>query len=349
MEDHEGVQKDRSGTSIRLTQVEANRSVPTATLQTLIKPFRTHLVEPGKPLPAGSQKLQVPSSIQSGYEVTEALIEDIWIYNLSPRHLEESFTSPHRVQPEHRAFYFAGGGFQAPPSKDHWKFLAQLTRELFPVYRFAVVSYPLAPNSPASASLPVLDRFLQHVLKRAADDGASVTLAGDSSGGNIALSMAMKAVSTDRFGGARGHLSPSTMTPLKNVLVISPPVDMRVTNPEIAEANKHDPVLSRDYVNKVARTWAGDLPRHDPAISPLLADLTQLKRSRVKVHGVVGTFDVLAPDAILFRKRLEEVGIEGEWLEAGKQMHCFPLAFHYGLPESVRGKEWIVDVLRRNA
>lgn len=339
--------KDGSaGTSVKLTQVKARRSVPTASLQTLIKPFRPHLIQPSKQLPGGSPKLQVPGSIRTDCRVTESLIEDVWTYEVSPGNLEENSTSVRDGRPEHRAFYFAGGSFQAPPSKEHWKFLAQLAQELWPVYRFAFVSYPLAPNSPASSSLPVLERFLHRVLERAAEDGASVTLAGDSSGGNIALSMACKAVSTGRLGG---NLPSSNHTPLKNVLVISPAVDMRVTNPEIMQANKHDPVLSRDYIDQVAHTWAGELARDDPAISPLLADLAPLERSGVKVHGVVGTYDVLAPDAILFRRRLEQVGVEGEWLEWEKQMHCFPLAFHYGLPESVRGKEWIVDVLRRNA
>ena len=63
---------------------------------------------------------------------------------------------------------------------------------------------------------------------------------------------------------------------------------------------------------------------------------------------MIGTFDVLAPDANLVREKLESVGVEGEWLVWEKQMRCFPLAWHYRLEESIRRMEWIVDVLKRN-
>ena len=340
------IQEDHARSSIKLAQVKTNRSIPAAFLHTLIKPFRPRIIKPGKPLPGGSQKLEVPSSIQADYEVTESSIEDVWTYSVSPKRRDEN-SAP--IKDANRLLYFAGGSFQAPPSKDHWKFLGQLSTELYPMYSFTMVSYPLAPNTTASSSLAILGQFLRKALDQAADDGVSMTLAGDSSGANIAISMALKSVPAYDANGGRSRPTASIQTPLKAILAISPAVDMRNTNPDIPEANKHDPVLTRDYIEKTAGIWAGGLPRHDPDISPLLADLRPLKDAGIKVHGVFGTFDVLAPDAILFRKKLEEATVEGEWLEWEKQMHCFPLAFHYGLPESVRAKEWIVDVLKRSA
>ncbi|ERF70612.1 hypothetical protein EPUS_02478 [Endocarpon pusillum Z07020] len=341
---------------IKLKHIKAHRSIPTASLQTLIKPLRTRLVQPGKPLPAGSQKLEVPNSIQSDHEVKEYCIENVWIYDISLKHAagESAPTNTRRDSKHHRLLYFAGGSFQSPPSNNHWKFLSKLVKELHPTYVITVVSYPLAPNSPAPSSLPVLETLLRTILQQAAQDSVPITLAGDSSGGNIAISLALKAVPSinHHLEGAQSQTLSSMGeggTPLRNVLLISPVLDMRCTNPQISEADKHDPVLSASYIEDVAKTWSANLPRDDPAVSPLLADLTPLKRAGVKVHGVLGTFDVLAPDADLFRERLESVGVEGEWLVWEKQMHCFPLAWHYGLEESVRGVEWVVDVLKRNA
>lgn len=69
----------------------------------------------------------------------------------------------------HTIYYFAGGGFRAPPSSEHWKFCAQLASSLSlpplgntstaeraeTAAHMTLVSYPLAPNSPARDSLPL--------------------------------------------------------------------------------------------------------------------------------------------------------------------------------------------------
>ena len=142
--------------------------------------------------------------------------------------------------------------------------------------------------------------------------------------------------------GEEGGIPPS------NILAISPPVSLPNTNPDMEKAQKFDPVLSVAFVDEIAKKWAGKRDRDDPRLSPLFADLSVLRKNGVKVHGVVGNYDVLAPDAVLFWKRCEEYGAQGEWLEWEKQMHCFPLAWIYHLPESVQGKNWVIDVLGRN-
>ncbi len=73
--------------------------------------------------------------------------------------------------------------------------------------------------------------------------------------------------------------------------------------------------------------------------------ITELKRRGVKLNGVIGTWDVLSVEAIAFRDRCSEQGIEGEWLEWEGQMHCFPLVFPYGFEESTESVDWIVRTL----
>ena len=208
-------------------------------------------------------------------------------------------------------------------------------------YNVVVVSYPLAPKSPASESLPILQAWLRAIMTQAIQENRNVTLMGDSAGGNIALSLA--------FWWAGQPEAQQSTSPLKNVLAISPAVDMRNENPDIYKADKNEPILSVTLTGDVAKAWAGSLSRADPKVSPLLADFEQLKSSNVQVHGVVGSHDILAPDAVLFRERCADHKIRGEWLQWEGQMHCFPLAFAYGLSESKRAVEWMVEVLRRNA
>ena len=78
-------------------------------------------------------------------------------------------------------------------SKNYWKFCASICSELWDAYSvsiFSIVSYPLAPNSPASESLPALRNLLDKIIKDAEKHKESITLVGDSAGGNVALSLA---------------------------------------------------------------------------------------------------------------------------------------------------------------
>ncbi|KIW19693.1 hypothetical protein PV08_00267 [Exophiala spinifera] len=341
-------------------------------------------------------------------------------------------TKPKTRKHIHRIYYFSGGGFQSPPSPGHWMFLSKLAKSLqlfsasgsssasssaTPVsdgtdsteFQVTLVSQPLAPASPAPDALPVLRRWVTSVLDEASRhssnsarrDGAdstdtttavTVTLAGDSSGGNVALSLGMWAAQ---------ELPPEQVRHvLSSILVVSPAVDLRNVNEEIKEADRYDPVLTIGLTGDVARAWAGGVgskKRSDPkpvptrtttataitrattetnsetsglgastrrtglrktmstsdwSVSPLLqadAVFEKLRDSGVRVHGVVGTHDVLAPDALEMMRKCDRFGVPGEWLVWEGQMHCFPLAGVgdvVGLREGKEGRRWIENVLK---
>jgi acetyl esterase/lipase len=301
-------------------------------LRTVIRPLRPRLVKPGKPLPAGSPKLKRPSS---KCKIEERKSHDIYLYDFHPpghdANLNASRTSLHQI------FYFAGGGFQSPPSSEHWKMCAELSIRLEATHHVTIVSYPLAPNSSAKESLAMLRPWLEGEMRRAGEIGQRVTLMGDSAGGNIVLSLAIWwAGQKDRLGD------------LVNVMAISPATDLRNVNEGIKDADTHDPVLTIGLTTSVGKTWAGSLGTSDPTVSPNLADLSVLAQSNVRIHGVVGTHDVLGPDAIVFRDLCAKYIVSGKWLQWEGQMHCFPLASVYGLREGKDAMNWIIDVLKQN-
>jgi acetyl esterase/lipase len=123
---------------------------------------------------------------------------------------------------------------------------------------------------------------------------------------------------------------------------------MRNNNPDIDATDQKDSLLSRKAIEEVARGWMGKWSSSDPRIFPILADLELLKRVNIKVDGVIAGYDVLAPDAVLFRNKLGECGVEGDWLEWEKQMHCFPLMFPYHVREGIDAKDWIIRILNSN-
>lgn len=323
--------KSSSTSTIKITKRE-NRSIYSFLLQHLIRPFKDSLLQPGNPLPAGSPQLAAPKATTKTCNVGEHLVEGIYIYTLHPR---QAATQKADKTKQKRLYYFCGGSWLSPPSGDHWTLCTAMARELSNV-EVSIVSSPLAPNSPAPVAFPQLIRMYGTLLRHADDAGEDLILGGDSSGGNLVLCLALQ------------HLADNTNGPTpKALMAICPSVDFRDPTTEMREVEKHDPLLriasSKDYCRKWRAQWSPE----DPRVTPLNADVSLLARRGVEVHGVVASYDILSPDAKRFREQCTQVGVKGEWLDWDKQMHCFPLAWKYHLPESVQGKEWIIDILRR--
>lgn len=318
-------------------------------LQHVLKPLRPHLAKPRKIAPAGSQKLSPPDKVSKQCRITEKQVDGIWLYELVS--LDQTKTT--KQGPLRRIYYFAGGGWQMPPSGNHWSFIAELAHRL-PNTVFTVVSYPLAPKSPASESLPQLRKLYQTIMNDPEMANDRIVFSGDSAGGNVAIALVMWAL-TDKAEGKDSSRAPDA------IVGICPSTDLRHLDPKIAETAHDDPMFTVEFIQSTAKAWADgqdEAPSltpagpeghkawsmSDPRVTPALADVSLLMRYNVKVHGITGTRDVLAPEAMAFRDRCAEMGVEGQWLEWEGQMHCFPLTFAYGLKEAKEAVTWIVGI-----
>jgi acetyl esterase/lipase len=306
---------------------------------------------------------------------------------------------------KHRVYYFSGGGFRSPPSGEHWRFLAQLAQDLaghrssvtFPGSQRSVdpesdakielimVSYPLAPTSPASESLRVLRNWLRRVMDDAVANKETLSLMGDSSGGNIIMSLGFWAVehyevkkpppspTVDQSSAgvndgpdSKGEReSQRTHFPLTSLLTISGPMDLTNSSPEVHRADALDCVLTEEMTKVVADIWCGHdrnrpsqyppIPLSSPEVSPLFqpdAAFRALRDKKLNVHGVYGTHDVLSPSGIEFMKKCQKLGVRGRWLVWEGQMHCFPLAAggdRLGIREGREARKFVESVLRADA
>ncbi|KAK7720699.1 hypothetical protein SLS63_009693 [Diaporthe eres] len=322
------------------------RSLYSVVLQALIRPFKPHLVAPKRTFPAGSPRLEHDKKVRGGVRVAERQQEDIWLYDMVAAHEkngdgdgDDDNKNKKAAAKRRRMYYIAGGGWQSPPSGQHWKFCAEVARRV-PGLVVTIVSAPLAPESPAATALPALRRLFASVLGQGSgrdDGGEQVILAGDSSGANIVLSLALDTL------GKSGARQPLTL------LVISPAVDLRPMEAAAGQAQalaRRDPVLTVGSHNSEAAAWAQEMDRTDVCISPAVAEVRVLAAAGVRLVGVTGGHDILTPAALGFRDECAGRGVSGAWLHWEGQMHCFPLAFMYGLPEAVRAKDWVVEHIR---
>ncbi|WWC90920.1 uncharacterized protein L201_005858 [Kwoniella dendrophila CBS 6074] len=325
----------------------------------LLRPFKPNLVKPPSPTKLKSSlefsinhspKLQIPNSVKKKCVVSEKSINDIWCYDLCYRDsLRVKGDEIGNVEKKDRMLYFCGGGFQAPPSSQHWSFVIELARKL-PHMNITVISYPLAPFTNASKAIPALVDLYKEISIESQRSDEDIHLGGDSSGGNIALSLTLQLLSISSM--ASDQVKEIKLP--KSLILISPVVDCSNSNPEMREIDKLDPVLSVKYTGQVAEKWRGgdQVSGLDPLVSPLKCGqevLLKLKENGIIVNGIVGTWDVLSLDTMKLIDRLKALNIKGSWYIGQGQMHCFPLAWRYGLGNSERAKDWVIDTIRKSS
>ncbi|WP_369070160.1 alpha/beta hydrolase fold domain-containing protein [Kineococcus terrestris] len=197
--------------------------------------------------------------------------------------------------------YVHGGGWVNEISSQHWQLAADVAAGAG-----TTVVVPIYPLLPRGSAAPVGERIVD-LVRRTADAHGPACLAGDSAGGQIALSAALRL----RDAG--------TVLPL--VLLIAPALDLTWSNPRIPEVQPSDPWLGRPGGRFFADAWRGELPLTDPAVSPLFGDLAGLGPLSV----FSGTRDILNPDAHLLVEKARSSGVDVVFHEAVGQVHVHPL------------------------
>ncbi|KAJ4256236.1 hypothetical protein NW762_009315 [Fusarium torreyae] len=336
----------------------SGQSFTNKVLQKVVKPIKPKLVDVGKVSSSDPTRCKPSRGARKRCDVEERQIEGVWTYDLTPKS-----TSDDPKKYVRRIIYFAGGGWQAPPTGQHWTFCAEIVHRLQDT-RLTIVSYPLAPKDPVQDSFPKICQAYNTLLKESSELGETVVVAGDSSGGNIALCVVTW---TLRSREAQVTKPPSA------ILAITATTDLSHNHPDISDVDKVDPILTEAAINDTASKWApGDsnvdqryntqnpytkpLNEHerldwsfeDPRVSPIHADLTGCIRNNVRINGITASHDVLGPEAVEFRERCRKEGVDGDWLSWDTQMHCFPLAYKYGLKESKDGLQWIIDIIKKS-
>jgi acetyl esterase/lipase len=297
-----------------------------------MKPFDGRLASPPKSsFDMFSPEIKISGIAWRKVNVRQRLVCDINIYDFSKK---ESHRKNDKTQM--RVYYFNGGGFQSPASSHHVRLVCRMLQGLPDGSIVSIVSYPLAPANPAPKAFPALLELYSRLLST--DSGEAVILAGDSAGGNIVLALTLEALRLDPKGPAP-----------QAVILISPAVELTHQNPRLPAREKTDPLLRLGMINKFAEDWAGcwDAEK-DPRLSPLLARNVHVLRDRdVKVHMVLGTYDILAPDAILMRNRFVEEGVSGSCLEWEGLSHCWLIMAGVGsfTKELRDGWKYLLEVL----
>lgn len=183
--------------------------------------------------------------------------------------------------------YFHGGGFLFGSSRSHRVIASNLARASGSAVLAA--DYRLAPEHPA----PTAHEDAFAVYRWVLDSGyepSRVALTGDSAGGNLALSTAVRA----RDAGL----------PMPGALMLMSPALDLANDLESHRSMADAPLVTPELMELFNRLYIGDGDRRSAAVTPLHGDLSGLPPTLIHV----GSWELLRDDSIEVAKRIADAG-----------------------------------------
>jgi acetyl esterase/lipase len=224
--------------------------------------------------------------------------------------------------------YFHGGGYVLGSIHSHRDMCERLSRAA--QARVLALDYRLAPEHPFPAAVDDARAAYRWLLKQGLQP-KRIALAGDSAGGGLTFAtlLALK---------EHGDPLPACAVPL------SPWVDLEATGDSMISKDKEDPMVHKNLVEQMAKTYVptGDL--RNPLAAPLYGDLRGLPPLLIQV----GSRETLLDDAVRIADKAKKAGVEVE-LDVWKgQIHVFQI-FASRLDEGEQAIQKIGAFIKKHA
>ena len=235
------------------------------------------------------------------------------VFNLKPKNIDGSGK---------HIFYLHGGAYVQGFNKFHRQFLSWLVETTGCI--ITVPDYPLAPEHTHKESFEMATVLYKQLLLTVNPD--NLIFIGDSSGGGFALALAQK-------------LRDEQIPQPSKIILLSPWLDITLTNPEITRIADNDPFLEVESLRRAGNLYAGDARAEHHLLSPINGPLEGLGR----ISLFIGSKEILLADARKLKSIAEANAIEIDYHEYPGMMHAW---MFLNLPESKRARRQITELIK---
>lgn len=201
-----------------------------------------------------------------------------------------------------RILYFHGGSYMAEMSEAHWNFIRKLVVDA--KAEVIIPDYPLTPKYTYKDVYNMVEPLYKEIVEKI--DVNNLIVMGDSAGGGLALGLLEK-------------VSEANIAMPSKTILISPWLDVRLTNPEIDEVQKEDKELNKEALKLAGLAYAGDDGINSYLVNPIDGDLSKLGNVTI----MTGTSDILNPDVEVLEKKAKEQGKDIEVKEYSGAGHIW--------------------------
>lgn len=177
--------------------------------------------------------------------------------------------------------------------------------------------YPLAPQGNYKIMYSLIEKLYTKLLER----NLEINFLGDSAGGGFILSFAM-------------YLRDIQKRLPKNIIMMSPWLDISMTNPKIYEDAKIDNMCGVDGTRYEGTLWADNLDPKNPLVSPIYGNFNNLSDMTI----IVGGKEILTSECSEFSDMLDNLNIKHNYIEYKNQGHVF------GMYPTREGKMVLKDI-----
>lgn len=246
-----------------------------------------------------------PSRLTARHDVSSTKFGGFTVHSVTPRGENAACA----------VIYLHGGAYISEIAPQHWSLISKMVDAGM---RVDVPIYGLAPQH----SYRDAYAFVSDVYRALSSEypPESISIMGDSAGAGLALGFVQTLHAAER---------------LRRLVLISPWLDLTLSNSRIPAAEKRDPWLSSVGLVEAGKSWAaGDAPTL-PKLSPINGPLDRLPVTDV----YIGTHDLFYPDVAHLRSRAAAVGIDIRVVECPGAVHVYPLV---PVPEAKAATESIV-------
>lgn len=200
--------------------------------------------------------------------------------------------------------FIHGGAFVSGPSQHHWDAVEKISKQT--PYTIWLCDYPKAPEHKISQISANIDHIYSKALENFNPD--KITIIGDSVGGTLAIALTQRLIQKN------------SMLPYRLIL-ISPVMDATLSNPEIDEIDRLDPMLSKKGVLSAKQMCAENNNLNDVSISPINGNFEQFPKTLL----FLAEYDITYPDQRLLEKKLEESNVAYDTIVGEGMPHIWPL------------------------
>lgn len=223
--------------------------------------------------------------------------------------------------------YCHGGGY----STGSRKYARTLTTKLASSTFMDVLcfDYRLAPEHPFPAALEDAMKAWDYLMLLGYG-AREVIVAGDSAGGNLALTLVLQLKNQQR-------LLP------RGLVLMSPWTDLTSSGESFLKRAELDPVLNAEYIDRMKLAYAAGQDLKDPLISPLWGDHREFPPDYIQV----GDNEILYSDAWRLYERLLEQHVSVRFEHFTGMWHVFQMSpFKTAYEAMDRIAEFIYDICR---
>lgn len=189
--------------------------------------------------------------------------------------------------------------------------------------------YRLAPEHPFPAALEDALKIWDHLMLTGYG-ARDIIVAGDSAGGNLALTLVHKLKQQER-------LLP------RGLVLLSPWTDLTASGKTHQTKANIDPILNARYLEEVTEAYAGGQDLSDPLISPLFGDFTGFPPAYIQVGGN----EILLSDSTRLHKKMLKADVSAHLEIFHGMWHVFQMSrFKRAYDAIEQCAEFIYDICR---